>query len=238
MRTITMYSLAVLLISGCSSNQYDTELDFNSVREITESSEHFYYTSYEYNFESHALTNTAKSVDGYVKVATDEKLHTISIDTQRLITHLFQNDAEKRLLDQKIRLITDTGQELPFKKNDYSLVVKVPYGGLKGDYIVLLSGDEYEGAVYFPLPSKTCLEYTYNAPESCSFTTDECGFIYANILDSGKILTPSFEYPPHTLACNINPREFELFRDSSLYFPSNDLECEGMSKIECIFYQR
>ncbi len=238
MRAIIMYSLAALLISGCSSNQYDTELDFDSVREITESSEHFYYTSYEYNFKSHALTSTAKSVDGYVEVTTNKNLHTISIDTQRLITSLFQKDVQKELLGQQIRLVTDTGQELPFKRSDSSLIAHLPYGELEGGYIVLLSGDEHEGAVYFPLPSETCLEYTYAAPQSCSFTTDECGFLYANILDSGKVLTPSFEYPPQSLACNINPKDIELFRDNSLYFPSNDLECEGMTKIECIFYQR
>lgn len=226
MKKILLLLLSISL-TGCSTPQHT----FDSVRQITETSEHFVYTSYEYMFEKNRINGedfvVATSSDGHLKVTSSVTEHLIEIDTRDLPYIDLDN----------FLLVSDTGDTYAASNNDGLLSFSQPSGEVSGAYLVLVSGNEYESSVYFPWPNKSCLVSTINIPKSCSFSTDECGYIYAGLLASGYEITDDFIYPVVELACNTDPMDREFFKQVWAY-PSNDRECKGMTKAQCIFYQR
>ncbi|WP_164091085.1 hypothetical protein [Vibrio coralliirubri] len=226
MKRILLLLLSISL-TACSTPQYT----FDSVRQITEASEHFMYTSYEYTFENIRINGedfgVATSSDGYLKITSSVTEHLIEIDTRDLPSTNLDN----------FLLVSDTGDTYTASNSDGLLLFSLPIGEVAGAYLVLISGNDYESSIYIPWPNKSCLESTINTPKSCSFSTDECGYLYAGLLASGHEITDDFTYPVVELACNTDPMDREFFEPVWTY-PSNDKECRGMTKAQCIFYQR
>ena len=148
---IKILSLLVLTsLLGCTSTKHT----FDSVRQITEASEHFTYTSYDYTFENIRVDgedfSVATSSDGYLKVTSSVTEHVVEIDTKDL-----------QSIDlEEFFLVSDTGSTYDPSNNDGLLSFSLPNGQLSGAYLVLVSGKEYESSIYF-LKSLRFSRYLY-----------------------------------------------------------------------------
>ncbi|MFM2607603.1 hypothetical protein AAFX30_08260 [Vibrio chagasii] len=234
--------LSSFTVLGCAATTKNTVYDFDSIRQITESSSSFHYSSYSYEFSlerSHGIkSSVAHSNDKVIVIETDKDMHHVSINLDAIKRNLLRTDLERDLLESPNLLVLDTGRNFEYKKNANEITFSTAFGTLNADYLVLISGSKYQSAIYLPLPSKICIESTHNVPTSCNFDTDECGFFYAGLLTAGKTLDPNFNFPSNNLACNIDPTEQKMFYKESAFQMSIDAECEGMIQIECMFYQR
>ena len=180
----------------------------------------------------------ANSYDNVVRIETSRDYHYVSISIEALKSHLLKTPKEQSLLESSNNILLDTGKSFDFEKNQKEITFKAHHGDLYANYIVLIGGDEQELSIYIPLPTQSCLQSTQGIPTSCSFDTDECGFLYATIIANGSVIDPHFKYPSSYLTCNIDPREAHMFSSQVSNATSSSPECAGMTELECIFYQR
>lgn len=103
---------------ACSTTA--SEYDFDSVREITESSPYFYYSSYSYKFKTKRIDGSnraiANSYDNVVRIETSRDYHYVSISIEALKSHLLKTPKEQSLLESSNNILLDTGKSFDFEK--------------------------------------------------------------------------------------------------------------------------
>lgn len=225
---------SLFILSGYKAIEA-TELTPEVIREMTESSSEFEYSSYEFSIadiSSEQSPETIKllSSDQSLDVIVTEKRKQFTIDYSEFD---FINESEV------LTIVAVNGYQFSDVEFDFSenkIMFSAPVDANLDNHIVLMNGHESDlKTIYFSLPAGGCISKGTHYPNTCNYDTDECGYHYASMAYEDS----NFKLPYRNAdrICSFDLKDKWLFTEKNTKL-SDDLECAGFTVAQCVFYQR
>ena len=224
-------AFSLFILSGCGTIELTSEM----IREMTENSSEFEYSSYEFSIadiSSEQSPGTIKllSADRSLEVVATEKERQFTIDYSEF---KFINKSEKFII------VAANGYEfsdVEFDDTENKITFSSSSETNLSDHIVLMNGPESDlKTIYFPLPAGGCMSKGADYPNTCNFDTDECGYHYASMAYADS----DFKLPYRNTdrICSFDLTDKWLFTEENTKL-SDDPECASFTVAQCNFYQR
>lgn len=231
---LAFLSFSLFILSGCKTIGA-TELTPEVIREMTENSSEFEYSSYEFSV---ADISSDQSPETIKLLSSDQSLDVIVTEKRKQFT-IDYSEFDFITESEKLVIVAVNGyqfSDVEFNFSENKITFSAPVDANLDNHIVLMNGHESDlKTIYFSLPAGGCMTEGTAYPESCNYDTDECGYHYASMAYEDNDFKLPYRNADRICSFDLNDKWLFIEENTKL---SDDLECAGFTVAQCVFYQR